>query len=108
MSVKRESLRSQLVTTAAAYRHAHEAHRRAGREGHTRRRLDARLRKLSADFEHLLADAALNEAVRAQWRRHLYHSTAEPDLPTAEPASPAPTHRPPGNRGRGSAPLWQR
>ncbi|MGZ4391055.1 MAG: hypothetical protein ACXVRK_02865 [Gaiellaceae bacterium] len=108
MSVERESLRSQLVATAAAYRHAHEEHRRARRGGHTRRRLDARLEKLSGDFERLLADAALDEVMCEKWPRHLYHGTAEPDLPTPEPASPAAAHRPPSNRGRGSAPLWQR
>jgi len=108
VNVERESLRSKLVATAAAYRRAHEEHRRARRGGHTGRRLDARLEKLSGDFERLVADASLDEAVRTQWRRHLYHGTAEPDLPTAEPSSPAAAHRPPRNRRRGSAPLWQR
>jgi hypothetical protein len=37
----------------------------------------------------------------------MYHGTPEPEAPAAEPVS-VPAHRPPRNRGRGSAPLWQR
>jgi hypothetical protein len=108
MTAESQSLRDQLVATVAGYRHAHEEHRRARRGGHTRRHLDARLEELAADFERLLGDAELDDVVREQWRRHLYRGTAEPDLPAAEPASPPSTRRPPRNKSRGSAPLWQR
>lgn len=108
MTAEPQSLRAQLVASAASYRHVHEEHRRARPGGHTRRHLDARLKELAADFERLLADAAVAGIVREQWRQHFYRSSAEPDLPTAEPASPPTAHRPPRNRDRGTAPLWQR
>jgi hypothetical protein len=102
------SLHRRLAAVVASYRHLHEEHRRAGPGGHTRRHLEAQLEELSANFVRLLDDAALDDALREQWRRHLYHGTAEPDLPAAESASPPSVHRPPRNRSRGSAPFWQR
>lgn len=100
-------LRGRLVATVSDYRRAHEEHRRARRGGHTRRHFEARLDELSERFERLLGDASLDETVRAEWRRHLYHGGPEPDLPSAEPP-PVAADRPPRSRGRGSAPLWQR
>jgi hypothetical protein len=108
MTAESQSLRGRLVATVADYRHAHEEHRRAGPGGAARRHLETRLEGLATDFERLLAAATLDELVREQWRRHLYHGGAEPELPAAEPASPAGPRRPPRGRGRGSAPLWQR
>jgi hypothetical protein len=103
-----QTLRSQLVATAAGYRHVHEEHRRARRSGHTRRHLKARLEELSTHLERLLTDPALDETVRMEWRRHAYHGDAEPDWPTEVPAPRSTSRRPPRNKGRGSAPLWQR
>ena len=107
MTAKSHGLRSELVTTAADYRRTHDEHRRARPGGRTRRRLETRLEELSTHIERLLANSTLDETVCAQWRRHLYHGDPEPDTPAAEPASNA-AHRPPRNKGRGSAPLWQR
>ena len=102
------SLRGRLLGTAASYRHVREEHRRARGGGHARRRLEARLEELAAGFERLLETAALDDAVREQWRRHLYHGGPEPELPDAAPATPPSAHRATRTRGRGSAPLWQR
>lgn len=107
VTAESQDLRGQLLATAAGYRHTHEEHRRARRGGRTRRHFEARLEELSMHFERLLGDSALDETVRAEWRRHLHHAGPEPDTPAAEP-HPTGAHRPPRNRGRGSAPLWQR
>jgi hypothetical protein len=106
MTTESHSLRGRLVAIAAGYLHTREEHRRARRGGHTRRSLEARLEELSRQFERLLGDSELDETVRAEWRQRIYHGGPEPDAPPAEPAPVA--HRPPRNRGRGSAPLWQR
>jgi hypothetical protein len=108
MTADSQGLRDQLVATATTYRHLHEEHRRARRGGRTRRHLGARLGELSTHLERLLADPTLDEAVRAAWRRRVYHGGVEPDVPTALPASPSAVRRPPRNRARGSGPLWQR
>jgi hypothetical protein len=108
MTVERRSVREGLLATAVAYRRVHEEHRRAGPEGRARRHLEARLEELTAEFEHLLAAAAIDAVGRERWRRHLYDGAAEPALPAAEPVPAASRHRPRQGRGRGSAPLWQR
>ena len=108
MTADRGSLHSRLSATAADYRHIHEEHRRAGPEGHTRRQLDARLEELASQFERLLNEARLGEPDRERWRQHLYHGAPEPETPAREDASPPAARRPPRNRGRGSAPFWQR
>lgn len=108
MNTDPQSLRDRLLASAADYQKVHEQHRRAGREGHSRRRLETRLEELSTRFERLLAVAALEDDVQEQWRRHLYHGSAAPDLPASEPVSTPGRHRPSRNRRRGSAPLWQR
>jgi hypothetical protein len=107
LTTESQGLRGQLVATAAGYRHTREEHRRARPGSRARRHLEARLEQLSAQFERLLAEPSLDETVRAGWRRHLYHSGPEPETPAAGPAS-LPAHRPSRDRGRGSAPLWQR
>jgi hypothetical protein len=108
MTVEPQSVRERLLATAAGYRRAHEEHRRAGPEGRARRHLEARLEELTADFERLLAAAAIDDVTREHWRRHLYDGAPEPALPAAEPISAASPRRPQRGRGRGSAPLWQR
>lgn len=76
--------REALVETAHTYRRLHEEHRRSHPEGHTRRRLGARLHELSERFERGLRGAGLDEETRARWRAHLLHGGPAPDLP--EPA----------------------
>lgn len=107
MTTESRGLRRELVATAASYRHIREEHRRARPGSHTHRRLEGRLEELSTHFERLLANSSLGGTVRDEWRRHAFHGGPEPDTPeAAPPANPA--HRPPRNRERGSAPLWQR
>ena len=108
MNTDPQSVRARLLAGAAEYQKVHEQHRRAGREGHLRRRLETRLGELSTQFERLLAAAALDDGVREQWRRHLYHGSGAPEMPASAPVSAPRRHRPPRNRSRGSGPLWQR
>ena len=107
MTIESQGLRGQLLAIAASYQHTHQEHRRARLGGHTRRHLEARLEELSTKLERLLGASELDETVCAAWRRHVYRDGPEPDTPSAE-SSPATPHRPPRNRDRGSAPLWQR
>ena len=108
LTTRPQTLHGQLVATAATYRHVREEHRRARLGGHTRRHLETRLAELSTHLERLLTDPVLDETVRMEWRRHAYHGDAEPDLPTEVPAPASTSRRPPRNKARGSAPLWQR
>jgi hypothetical protein len=108
MRANNPSLRDQLEETVASYRHVREEHRRARPDGRTHRQHESRLEELGAHFERLLAGAELQESVREQWRRHLYDGAAEPEAPAEEAAAPEQPRRPPKERSRGSAPLWQR
>lgn len=111
MSTLATSRREELRRIVVAYRHLRGEHRRAGIEGHTRRRLELQLEGLVDRFERMLDDDALGEAARREWREHLYRGGPEPG---EEPLPAAPAARTQRQRWRvrrrrhGRAPLWRR
>lgn len=84
----------ELELVAREYRHVHAEHHRAPPRSRTRRRLEARLRRLRQQFERLLARAPVTEHERERLRA-LLHAR-----PAAIPAGEA---RPVVFRGRSDA-----
>lgn len=73
--------RNELEQTVAEYHHVQSEHRRAGAEGRVRRHLHARLARLEAHFERLLAEFVAGEAARDAWRRRLHQGSPPPAEP---------------------------
>lgn len=110
MSTTEKPVRTELEETAHRYRRLHEEHRRSHPDGHTRRRLDARLAGLVERFERLLRKGAVDEQVRDRWREHLLHGGPAPDEPEAapQPRRWPPLRLHPRPRSEERAPLWRR
>jgi len=91
-----DRLRDDLEQLVDRYRHLHEEHRRSPADGRVRRRLERRLDAVAARFERRLRSVT-DEAVRAEWRRHLYQATPAPAPAPLAPAEapPAPDRMPP-------------
>lgn len=68
----------ELRRIAAEYQHIRADHAREGESGSWRRRQEARLSDLKSQFEHILHRWFQDEAIRAQWREHLFRAAAEP------------------------------
>lgn len=110
-AVVEASRREELRRIVVAYRHLREEHRRAGPEGHTRRRLETQLDAHTDRFERVLEDPAMDEAARRGWRDHLYRGAPEPGegpVPAVPRVRPRRPRRPLRWRRQGRAPLWRR
>lgn len=77
--------RDELEAIVREIRHVREEHRRANPGSGVRRRLEAELLELEADFERLLEEWVTDEETRAAWRAHLYDDGPEPAEPEPEP-----------------------
>lgn len=110
MTTSDKSVREELEETTQRYRHLHEEHRRSHPQGHTRRRLEARLAALVDRFERLLRVGTDDEPTRERWRQHLLHGGPLPDLPeaTPQPHRWPPLRLHPRPRSEERAPLWRR
>jgi hypothetical protein len=79
--MERLNLGAALKQLATEYLHTQSEHRREGREGTWRRRLQARMTELEREFEALLARWVTDDELRRQWREHFHGHRAEPAAP---------------------------
>lgn len=69
-----------LRTIVQEYRHVQGEHERQGGGSSLRRKREADLKDLEAQFENLLTRWFSDEALRHEWREHLFRGGPEPEL----------------------------
>ncbi len=91
--------REELKELVAEYHRLQELHRAAHRGSRARRHTEKELARAARDFERALTSLVPDEALRQDWRAHLYRRAPEP----AEPGeAPAPTPQGPEGEPAGA------
>lgn len=74
------TVEDQLLETVRRYRHVQGEHARQGEDSSLRRKRELELKALESEFESMLDRWLDDDALRAQWREHLFGSAPEPKL----------------------------